>query len=343
MTPQLALKNPQISGRSASLFWQGQNAPHVISDQQDWGANPQPMDPAGPDLWHFEFDLDEDIYLEYAFYDPISQTRFADPLNPKKVFNGIDAYNHYFYMPGAKPNPLTRTPSGGLRGAVARYTVPAEFLTVSKTRRVFLYQPAVREAVPLLMVYDGMDYFKRGKLTEIVDHLITQKRIRPLALAFLQNAGQARMVEYACAETTLAFLMNTVLPLAAHEMKLIDTEKQPGAHGVLGASMGGLMSVYTALRLPQVFGQALSQAGAFKLWDQETIAMQWVRHAPRTNIKLWLDCGKLDFLRACNREMSQLMSAKGYNIRYHETGGAHNYTTWRNHLTAGLETLFGDV
>jgi enterochelin esterase-like enzyme len=341
MTTQPTLKNPKINGRTVSLTWQGETAPQVISDLHGWEENPQPMAPAGPGLWRFDFDLDEDAYIEYALIDPESKRRLRDPLNPRRTYNGMGAYNHYFYMPGVKPSPLTRAPKGGLSGKVARFTVPAQYVSTSRVRRVYLYQPPVREAVPLLAVYDGMDYFKRGKLTEVVENLILQKRIRPVGLAFLQNAGAARMVEYACAETTLAFLMTAVLPLAAREMNLIDYEKQPGAHGILGASMGGLMSVYTALRLPQVFGRAFSQAGAFELWEHETVAMELVRHAPRPDIKLWLDCGKMDFLAEANQRMSALLTEKGYDFTYHKTGGAHNYNTWRDNLTPGLEALFG--
>lgn len=339
--PKSTLRNPQINGRTASLFWQGETAPQVISDLHGWEEHPQAMTFAGPGQWRFDFDLDEDAYLEYAFLDPLSGKRWRDPLNPRRVYNGVGAYNHYFYMRGAKPSPLRNVPKGGLRGKVARFTVPAQYVSTSWERRVYLYQPPVRQAVPLLAVYDGMDYFKRGKLTEVVENLILQKRIRPIGLAFLQNAGKARMVEYACAETTLVFLMTAVLPLAALEMNLIDCEKQPGAHGILGASMGGLMSVYTALRLPQVFGRAFSQAGAFELWDQETVVMQLVRHVPKPDVKLWLDCGKMDFLRQANQRMSALLSEKGYDFNYHETGGAHNYTTWRDSLAPGLEALFG--
>ena len=341
-TRKRILRNPVIEGRKVTLLWQGETALDVISDLHGWEANPRQMEPDGPGMWRFCFDLDEDSYLEYAFYNPQSKKRYLDPLNPKRVYNGVGGHNHFFYMPGAMASPLTRPAAGGLRGKVARYTVPAQNLTTSKTRTIYLYQPPVSEAVPLLAVYDGIDYFKRGKLAEIIDNLIAEKRIRPIAVAFLQNAGRARAVEYACAETTLAFLTRTVLPLAAQELKLVDFEKHPGIHGVMGASMGGLMSVYTALCLPQVFGRALSQAGAFVIWDNETITMQMVRYMPRADVRLWLDCGKLDFLREASQQMSGLLQEHNYDFTYRENGGAHNYTTWRDHCDSGLEALFGD-
>jgi enterochelin esterase family protein len=134
--------------------------------------------------------------------------------------------------------------------------------------------------------------------------------------------------------------MSQVLPLAARELNLLDFEKKPGAHGIMGASMGGLMSVFTALKLPRVFGKALSQAGAFELWEHESTTMQMARHFPKPDVKLWLDCGRLDFLLEPNRRMAALLREKGYSFGYRENGGAHNYTTWRDACVAGLEYLF---
>jgi enterochelin esterase family protein len=101
------------------------------------------------------------------------------------------------------------------------------------------------------------------------------------------------------------------------------------------------MSVFTAMRLPDVFGKALSQAGAFELWEHQSTVMQMVRHFPKPDIQLWLDCGQMDFLLAANRQMRALLTEKGYNLTYHENGGAHNYTTWRDSCVRGLEVLFG--
>ncbi|NIW48054.1 MAG: esterase family protein, partial [Gammaproteobacteria bacterium] len=50
-------------------------------------------------------------------------------------------------------------------------------------------------------------------------------------------------------------------PLAKEKLNLVDPEKEP--YGIMGASLGGLMALFTGLRITQIFGQILSQAGSF--------------------------------------------------------------------------------
>jgi enterochelin esterase family protein len=215
-------------------------------------------------------------------------------------------------------------------------------MTVNGKRAVYLYHPATARPVPLLVVLDGFDYLRRVRIAQIVDTLIAQERIQPIALALLQNGGsQGRMVEYACSEGTLTFLEKAVLPLAASQMVLLDFHRRPGAHGILGSSMGGLMAVYAALRLPEIFGRALSQSGAFELAGRETAAMQLARWMPRRNVRLWMDVGRLEELLACNRRMRSLLLRRGYKVDYHEYVGGHNPTCWRDDLGSGLEALYG--
>ncbi len=334
------LTNPIIEGTRVTFLWLGESAPHFISDLHGWEDNPQPLKELSPGRWGITFDLAEDAYLEYAFYDPETKKRFPDPLNKKTIYNGVGSYNQYFYMSAFAPTPYIRAPRTGLRGTVTRHKIASEFMTATKQRPLILYQPPTKEPVPLLVVYDGPDYYSRGRLAHIVDHLIAEGRIRPLALAMVQNGGPARTAEYGASEATLAFLISSVIPFAAERLNLLDYNQHPGVHGVMGASMGGIMSIYTALRLPHIFGRALSQAGAFHLWQLESIAVQMVRHMPRPSVKLWLDCGQMDFLLDSNRAMAAALREHGYDFIYRENGGAHNYTTWRNACIEGLEWLF---
>jgi len=334
--------NPIIQGETVTFVWHGRTAPRLVSDLGEWEERPRPLKQISREVWAVSLKLPRNAYLEYSFYDPRTKQHILDPLNTKSVPNGVGGRNAFFYMPEAAPTPLAHPSSGHFRGRLSRHQVSTDGMTVNGKRSVYLYHPAVTKPVPLVLVLDGIDYLRRVRIAQIVDNLIAQQRIQPVALALLQNGGgQGRMVEYACSEATLGFLKNIVLPLAASQLHLLDLHQHPGAYGILGSSMGGLMAVYAALRLPEIFGCALSQSGAFELGGMETVAMQLVRWMPRPGIRLWMDVGLLEELLDCNRRMHSLLLERGYGVDYHEFVGGHNTTCWRNDLGIGLEALFG--
>jgi enterochelin esterase-like enzyme len=334
--------NPIIKGSTATFLWEGKTAPHLIDDSHEWEENPVPMERLEPGLWSATLTLSRDAYLEYGFMDPETQERLDDPLNPDRyLWNGLSAYNHFFYMPKGGPTPLVNVAPGVPRGKVTRHKVETDSMAVGDERTVYLYQPPVKRPVPLVVVYDGPDYLRRAKLATIVDNLIAQKRIRPVALALVQNGGQARVIEYGCSEMTLGFVAVKVLELAREHLNLIDINQKPGAYGIMGASMGGLMALYTGLRLPGMFGKVLSQSGAFSFPEHEFITSDLVRHLPKQNINIWMDVGSLEGLLDCNRQMAALLKEKGYRVTYREYPAGHNYTAWRDDLWRGLEALFG--
>jgi enterochelin esterase family protein len=189
-----------------------------------------------------------------------------------------------------------------------------------------------------LVVYDGSDYLHRAKLNNIVDNLLASRRIRPFAMAMLQNGGAARSIEYSCTETTLGFLMECVLPLAKGQLKMEPIKN--GGYGVMGASLGGLMALFTALRLPQVFHKVISQSGSFITPEYKSVVVDLVRYAPRQDIDIWMDAGRLEWLLEGNREMHALLKKKNYTVKYREHSGGHNYTAWRNDVWHGLKWLY---
>jgi enterochelin esterase-like enzyme len=341
--PLLALArtmgNPVVEGDVVTFIWQGLTAPDLIDDRHNWEEAPQKLLHVGTELWSYSLPLPPDAYLEYAFVDPVSGTRLPDPLNANKVENGMGAYNHYVYMPQAKPSPYIKSYKGMVEGKLVKFDLPTREYAVGAKRTVHLYSPATEEAIPLLVVYDGNDYLKRAKLNIIVDNLIADKRIRPIALALIQNGGSsARTVEYSCSEATLGFVTECVLPLAQEQLKLEPARN--GHHGVMGASLGGSMALYTALRLPQIFHRVLSQSGAFFAPDYPYIGADLVRFGPRPDLDIWMDAGRLEWLLPGNQQMFALLKEKKYKVRYHEFSGGHNYTAWRDDVSHGLEALY---
>jgi enterochelin esterase family protein len=338
---QRAMKDgtPVLDGGDATFLWQGERPPQLIGDFTGWEhGDPLDLEAIDPGVWALKLPFPDDAYLEYAFW--LDGQRVADPLNPHTTPDGFGHDNHYFYMPGASPTSLIRRRRVA-RGELSRYVVEDPFLLAGSSRPVYLYRPAAAGPYPLLVVLDGQDYRRRAKLTNMLDHLIAQDRIRPLALALLHHGGRARGVEYACSEATLGVLTEYVLPLARRELDLVDVEAQPGAYGVLGASMGGLMALYAGLRMPHVLGHVLSQSGAFTLGDHDTVVWDLVRHGPRRSLRIWMDVGRYEWLLDCNRRMHDLLVERGYEVRYQEYNTGHNYPAWRDRLPEALLWLLG--
>jgi enterochelin esterase family protein len=340
--------NPVVLGNRATFIWQGRTAPCLMSDVNGWDSTFRPFKRLSPGsgsassrpVWSCSLTVPRDAYVEYAFYNPMTRQKFLDPWNRHTVSNGVGGRNNYFYMPETMPSPFAMRRADVDGGALSSHRVETKWLREDHEREVYLYRPPVKEPVPLLVVYDGQDYLQRAKLTTIVDNLIADKRIRPIAIALLPHAGRWRNVEYACSDGTLLWLDQVVLPLAQKRLKLLDIDKHPGAYAVLGASLGGTMALYTGLRMPEIFGKVISQSGAFMIESRDFAVVDLVRHGHAQNVNIWMDVGRLDELLQDNRRMYDLLKEQGYPVTYREFSSGHNYTAWRDDLWRGLEAMF---
>ena len=101
------------------------------------------------------------------------------------------------------------------------------------------------------------------------------------------------------------------------------------------------MSVYTGLRMPEIFGKVLSQSGVFEFEGRDFAAVDLIQHQHAHNIKLWMDIGQFDWLFEDNRRLQPLLRENGYDVTYREFAGGHNYTSWRDDVPHKLELLFG--
>ena len=297
-----------------------------------------------PELWACDLEFPPDAYIEYAFFANMeSGERLPDPLNVRASSNGMDSANYTFYMPESRPTSLAMRQPNVPHGTVTYHVLESSWLLANGRRSVWLYQPLVSEPVPLVVVFDGSDYLNRGLLPDIVDNLVAQERIRPVAMALIDHGGTARGIEYGCNEATVSFVTDLVLPLARSELNLVDPADAPGAFGVLGASAGGRMALFTALSRPDIFGHVLSQSGAFHNGSHESVLFRLIRCCPMLPIKLWMDCGCYERLAGVNRQMVAMLAERGYDVTYREYSGGHNYPAWRNDVWRGLEALYGSA
>lgn len=317
----------------------------ISGDFDDWANGEHAsvetnMAESAPGLWTWTKTFPRATYMEYAYFARTKKS--LDPLNPRDSSNGGGSRNNFFYGPDAGPSPLIRARRGIARGVISRHTLNIEEVLSPASRDVWLYRPPVDGPTPLIIVMDGRDYYRRGRLNVIVDNLIAQGRIRPVALAMVNCSRSARYLEYACSDATVGLFTEAVIPLAAAHMPLVEA---PGAHGIMGASMGGVMALYAGLRAPEVFGRVLSQSGAFSAGMRrgapaDLVTTDLVRHGPLAPLTIWMDVGRFEGLLESNQRMRALLVERGYPVGYHEYEGGHNYPSWQNDLAAGLEALY---
>jgi enterochelin esterase family protein len=331
--------NPVIEGSQAWFVWQGEQPVSLNGDFTDWAtARDIQLRPAGENLWAACLEFLPDAYIEYSYFE--GEKRLVDPLNPRRTPNGLGKTNQFFYMPQGHPTPLILRRPGIAPGKLTHHRLDAGEILPGGTRAVSLYQPPVDWPCPLMVIYDGEDYLKRGKIIAQVENLVAMQRIRHFALAFISAYPAARNLEYACNDLTLAFLADQLIPFARQRLNLT----APGTWGVMGASMGGLMALYTAMRMPETFGMVLSQSGAFlSFGGPDPLIFDLVDSTPLLPLRIWMDVGKYEWILPHNQSMRSRLEKKGYSVGYREFSGGHNYPSWRNDLHHGLEWLLPAV
>ncbi len=330
---------PLVEGNTATFIWEGEGPVQVLADFNAWeGSATSILAQIAPRAWKLSIDLPPDAYVEYNLL--VNGERRLDPFNRRKTDNGFGKFNDYFYMPLARQAGNLRPKKGVLRGRVTALDVDAGWFLPGRLRKVTFYQPAVDTPCPLVLVWDGQDYLRRVHLPAMIDTLVGQGRIQPLALALVESNPGSRAAEYMCSDATLAFVQRYLLPAARQQLNLLDPARNPGTYGVLGASAGGLMAFYTGLRLPHIFGKILAQSGGYSVFGHDTVVWDLVHCLEPQRQRLWLCAGRYDMLLDCNRKMAALLQERGYDFRYDEYTAGHNYPAWRDHLSEGLEFTF---
>ncbi len=62
---------------------------------------------------------------------------------------------------------------------------------------------------------------------------------------------------------------------------------------------------------------------------------------PKRPLRIWMDVGQYEWLLEPNRRTHTILQENGYDVAYREYNGGHNYPSWSNDVSYGLEWLFG--
>lgn len=267
-------------------------------------------------------------------------------------------------------------------GQEQQHTLTGEFRThanfhsrhLQSDRNILVYLPPgydenKRKRYSVLYLHDGQNLFDgatsfiRGaewRVDETAQELIAARAIEPIIIVGIYNAGKDRIDEYTPtvdARHKMGGKAEFYGRMIVEELKpFIDSEYRtlPGAKntGLGGSSLGGLVSLYLALKYPKVFGR-VAVVSPSVWWDSRMIlrAVESVKKKPA--LRIWLDMGTKEGRNQAEadegtrdaRRLRDALVAKGWkensDLKYFEAEGAeHNERAWAARVEPMLKFLF---
>lgn len=341
---------PIISGETATFLYLGRPQTQVeVAVTGEWNGWDKAawLAPAGTSglYWRVEH-LHPAARVEYQFR--VNGRVRGDGLNPHEGIRETWGPKSALIMPDYRPAPEVTPRPGVPQGQVTEHMLTSPAL--GQTRQVLVYTPPGDAPVggyPVAVFHDGGDYLEKAQARTVLDNSIADGAIPPLLGVFLPPLDRRR--EYGRQPDPYVQFCASELPifLRAH----YPVASSPQRWVTMGASLGGLISVYLAWRCPQVYGWALPRSGAFSIGGDAIIRM--MAATPPVPVGLHCVAGLYELLAwspipnspgdltAAQRRFVAMLADMGYQHVAAEYPEGHNWTFWAAHIQDGLAWALG--
>jgi enterochelin esterase family protein len=314
------------------------------------------------DLWFGSWEMRDDLRFTYRFLPNVKpgdkylqQDAKVDPLNSHNIKVSYDegATTTEFSIT-AMPHALDESwiikqpnvPAGRVEGFEFKSAI------LNTKREISVYTPPgynekEQSGYWLLVLFDGFFYRNSIPTPTILDNLIHAGKIPPIVAVMIDNPGKSRVSELGYNPAFEDFLSKEMQPWI-HEHWNVTRDPRKSIVG--GLSMGGSAAAFVAMRRPDLFGNVLSQSGAFADGNGKDVKWEWLASqyeaSPKLSIRFFIEEGLLEDVSrdgptgvAANRHLAQILKTKGYVVNYEEVGGSHEPVHWRGALAEGLISL----
>lgn len=204
---------------------------------------------------------------------------------------------------------------------------------------------------PVLYAHDGQNLFDHTNLSgsewrmdEIADSLMRKGEIEEFIIVAMANTKD-RWIEYNGTPEGENYLKFIVTELKPFIDKTYRTKIDRTNTGIIGSSMGGLISFYAAYNYPQIFSKAACLSSGFFFDDGNIMNSIKTDLKPLQNSMVYLDCGgkdlDYDFLPS-NQQVNELLQKdKQIKVLYKEfPEDPHNEVAWSKRLDIPFKFLF---
>ncbi|MGD9900384.1 MAG: alpha/beta hydrolase-fold protein [Calditrichaceae bacterium] len=320
---------PIVEDSNVFFIYKGKSdsAVSLTGDMNSWDNNGIRMSGIeGSDVYYAKQSFPENTRLEYKFI--IDGKYIMDPLNEITDIGGYGE-NSVLMMP------LYVFPKSILYRnlAVSGRIDTTDFKSVilNNTRKIYFYShPGCGKSAPLIVFHDGGDYLKIGYTKTILDNLIDEGRIPPLNALFVDPVD--RQKEYWISDNYLKMVFNELLPHVLNKYDL-----NPSQTGMIGASLGGLISFYALKNYGDRLNFIYSQSGAF--WVEEDAILKEISEFSEFNTKIYFDYGSFEGVGESHKKIFDALNDNGIRYSSDVYNEGHNWGNWRAHLGSVLHEV----
>lgn len=239
-------------------------------------------------------------------------------------------------------------------------------------RDIIVYLPPSYEVsqkrYPVLYMHDGYNLFDEAtsyigewQVDETMEQLSADEGLEAIVVG-IPNMGKQRINEYSPfvdkqygggrGDDYLAFIVETLKPLIDTSFRTMPNKQNTG---IMGSSMGGLISLYAFFQYPAIFGFAGVMSPS--LWFAHNALIKYVSGAAYQQGHIYLDAGTREMgghwpdqmlLRAKSRRyygqvrhMKRLLVKKGYRptrnlLHVEDKDASHNEAAWAYRLPQAI-------
>lgn len=269
------------------------------------------------------------------------------------------------------------------RKATAAHTVEGclkvleEFYSpqLNNRRDILVYLPPSysrsRRRYPVIYMHDGQNLF--DEVTSFAGEWHVDSTMETLSaegveaiIVGIPNAGPRRTDEYSpffdprharqrLGDRYLDFIINTLKPLIDRDFRTLPQRAQTG---MIGSSMGGLISLYGYFQYPHTFGFVGAMSPS--LWFAGLAMFDYLKEVDFYPGKIYLDTGSLEYAGALDDgiasgrrvkpyqgsvgHLCDLLQRKGYRpgldlLCVEEEGAGHTESAWAGRLPEAIKFL----
>lgn len=286
--------------------------------------------------------------------DPLNRRQWPDPRHlPVNEWGVQDSGQDVVWikslleLPGATTLVWSRPPSADEAALDLQSTIHESDL--GGIRRVWFLQVGTTPPERLLVVLDGWAFIHMMHFPSILTRLHQAGLIPPMAVAFVDcGTPTMRMNDYTGSRAHSDYLATEVVPMAARHFGINPT---PARTVICGCSGGGITSLATGFRYPDVFGNILAQAPPVMLKHDDLpdgYAGEAAKVAPEMQPRVHIQVGLLevdqiwgDQVLDSNRKFAQKIASAGFDVVVDEESCGHDPVQFGESAAKGLMRLCG--